>query len=134
MQKFSGDIRDYVIFKADLKHLVEKRYSKRDAITLLEPLELIKGIGQDYDAAWEYLDSINGDPRFVADTITQDMARFKPLHDGDDASFCDLVHLVKRSFNTLMEVGRQNDVDNNHMLAIIEQKMKVQRARPCWKC
>ena len=35
MPKFSGDVRDYVIFKADFKHLVEKRYSKRDAITLL---------------------------------------------------------------------------------------------------
>lgn len=129
MPKFSGDVRDYVIFKADFKHLVEKRYSKRDAITLLrtslqgKPLELIKGIGQDYDAAWEYLDSIYGDPRFVADTITQDIARFKPLRDGDDARFCDLVHLVKRSFNTLAEVGRQNDMDNNDMLAIIEQKM-----------
>ena len=127
--KFSGDVRDYVIFKADFKHLVETRHSKRDAITLLraslqgKPLELIKGIGQDYDAAWEYFDSIYGDPRFVADIITQDIARFKPLRDGDDGRFCDLVHLVKRSFNTLAEVGRHNDMDNNHMLAIIEQKM-----------
>ena len=31
---------------------------------------MIKGIGQDYDAAWEYLDSVYGDPRFVADIIT----------------------------------------------------------------
>ena len=89
--KFSVDVRDYLIFKADFKHLVEKRYSKRDAITLLrtslqgKSLELIKGIGQDYDAAWEYLDSIYGDPRFVADMITQGIARFKPLRDGDDA-------------------------------------------------
>ena len=80
MPKFAGDVRDYSIFKADFKHLVETRYGKRDAITLLrsslqgKPLELIKGIGQDYDAAWEYLDSIYGDPRFVADTITQDIA------------------------------------------------------------
>ena len=82
---------------------METRYGKRDAITLLrsslqgKPVELIKGICQDYDAAWEYLDSIYGDPRFVADTITQDIARFKSLRDGDDARFCDLVHLVKRS-------------------------------------
>lgn len=59
MSKFCSDIRDYVIFKSDFKHLVETRYSKRDAIILLraslqgKPLELIKGIGQDYDAAWE---------------------------------------------------------------------------------
>ena len=41
----------------------------------------------------------------------------------EDACFCDLVHLVRQSFNSLTEVGRQNDMDYNHMLAIIEQKM-----------
>ena len=121
MSKLSDDVRDYKIFKADFKHLVETRYSKWDAVTLLraslqgKPLKLIKDIGQDCDAAWEYLDWIYRDPWFVADTITQDIAWFKPLCDGDDARFCDLVHLVKRSFNTLAEVDRQNDMDNNHM-------------------
>ena len=129
MPKFSGDVREFAIFKADFKHLVEARYHKRDSITILraslngKPLELIRGIGQDYDATWEHLESIYGDPRFVADTITQDIARFEPLCEGEDARFCNLLHLVRRSFNTLSEVGRQNDMDNNHMLAIIEQKM-----------
>ena len=45
------------------------------------------------------------------------------MKEGEDARFCDLVHLVKRSLNTLKEVGRENDMNNNHMLAIIEQKM-----------
>ena len=82
MPKFSGDVRQFAIFKADFKHLVEARYSKRDSITILraslngKPLELIKGIGQDYDAAWEHLELIYGDLRFVADTITQDITRF----------------------------------------------------------
>ena len=64
MVKFSGDLREFAIFKADFKHLVEGRYSKRDSITILraslngKPLELIKGIGHDYDAAWEHLESI----------------------------------------------------------------------------
>ena len=71
---------------------------------------------------WEYLDSVYRDPRFVADIITQDISKFKPIKDGEDAQFCDLVHLVKRSFNMLKEVGHEND-NNNHMLAIIEQKM-----------
>lgn len=129
LPKFSGDVREYVIFRADFKHAIESRYAKRDAITLLrtclkdKPLELIKGIGSDYDAAWEYLDSIYGDPRFVADTITQDIVKFKPLSDGEDARFCDLVHLVRRCYNTLKEVGIPNDMDNSHMLSIIEQKM-----------
>ena len=128
--KFSGDVREYAIFRSDFKHAIDARYSKRDAITFLrfylptkKPLDLIKGIGSDDDAAWEYLDSIYGDPRFVSDTITQDIVKFRPLRDGEDARFCDLVHLVKRCYNTLKEVGLPSDMDNSHMLSIIEQKM-----------
>ncbi|XP_028416265.1 uncharacterized protein LOC114540191 [Dendronephthya gigantea] len=90
-----------------------------------KPLDLIKGVGSDYKAAWAYLDSIYGDPRFIADTVTQDITRFKPLQNGEDTRFCELVHLVNRSYNTLKEVGRPYDMNNNHMLAIIEQKMCV---------
>lgn len=122
-------VREYVIFKADFKHAIEAKYSNRDAITFLpsclqgKPLDLIKGIGTDYKAAWEYLDSIYGDPRFVSDTITQDIVKFRALQNGEDARFCDLVHLVKRCHNTLKEVGVPGDMNNNHMLSIIEQKM-----------
>ncbi|XP_046862937.1 uncharacterized protein LOC124456562 [Xenia sp. Carnegie-2017] len=129
LPKFSGDVREYAIFRADFKHTIESRYTKRDSITLLrtclkeKPLELIKGIGSDYDAAWEYLDSIYRDPRYVSDTITQDIVKFKALETGEDARFCDLVHLVRRCFNTLKEVGVPSDMDNSHMLSIIEQKM-----------
>ena len=97
LSKFKGDARDYVVFRADFKHVVESRYSERDAKTILrvslegKPLELIKGIGCDYKAAWVYLDSIYGDPRLIADTITQDISKFKVLQDGEDGRFCELV-------------------------------------------
>ena len=115
--------------KSDFKHIVHSKYSKRDAITLLrtclvgKPLQLIQGLGNDLEAAWAYLDSIYSDPRLVADAITSDISSFRPLREGDDKGFCDFVHLIKRSFNTLKEVGRPNDMNNNHMLAIVEQKM-----------
>ncbi len=131
MPKFTGDVREYAIFRTDFKYAIEARYSKRDAMTFLrtclenKPLELIKGIGSDYDAAWEYLDSVYGDPRYVSDTITQDIAKFKPLREGEDARFCELVHLVRRCYNTLKEVGLPSDMDNSHMLSVIEQKMCV---------
>ena len=58
----------------------------------------------------------------MSDTVTQYIIRFKALNDGEDAQFCDLVHLVKRSYNTLKEVGLPSDMDNSHMLSIIELK------------
>ena len=75
-------ICEYVIFRAHFKHAIESRYRKRDAITLLrncltdKPLDLIRGIGSDYEAAWECLDSIYGDRWVVADTVTQDIVEF----------------------------------------------------------
>ncbi|CAB4032698.1 PREDICTED: uncharacterized protein LOC107337338, partial [Paramuricea clavata] len=116
----------------DFKHAIESRYTKRDAMTYLraclqgKPLELIKGIGTDYDGAWQYLDSIYGDPRYVSDQVTQHLSKFRPLKEGEDSRFCDLVHLVKRSFNTMKGVGKPHDMDNNHMLSLIEQKMCVE--------
>lgn len=86
---------------------------------------MIKGIARDYDAAWEYLDSIYGDPQFVSDTVTQEIMQFKAFQDGEGARFCDLVHLIKQSYNILKEVGLPSDMDNSHMLSIIEQKMCV---------
>lgn len=55
----------------------------------------------------------------------QDIVKFKSLHDGEDARFCELVHLVKRCYNTPKEIGLPSDMDNSHMLSLIEQKMCV---------
>ena len=59
----------------------------------------------------------------MSDTVTQDIVKFRSLQPGEDARFCDLVHLVNRSYNTLKEFGNHNDMNNSHMLSIIEQKM-----------
>ena len=126
---FTGDVRDYATVTSDFKHAIERTYNKRDAITMLRmclrdrPLQLIKGIGTDYDIVWHYLDAIYGDPRYVSYAVTQDIVNFKRLDNGDDTRFCDLVHLVNRSYNTLKEVGQPNNMDNSHMLAVIERKM-----------
>ena len=109
--------------------MVKNKYTNRDSITILrsclegKPAEMIQGIGTDYDAAWEFLDTMYGDRRFIADAIINDINSFKPLKDDDDTRFCELVHLIRRSYNTLKEVGCQHDMDNSQMLALIEKKL-----------
>ena len=115
-------------------------YTKRETITHLRtclagttgnswynwqqlPLQLIQGLGNDLEAAWSYLDSIYCDPRSVANAITSAISSLRPLNEGDDKGFCDFVHLMKRSCNTLKESGCPNGMNNNHVSAIIEQKM-----------
>ncbi|KAJ8031913.1 hypothetical protein HOLleu_25277 [Holothuria leucospilota] len=131
MPKFGGNVRDYHIFKSDFTHMVGKVYSKRDSITILrsalygKPLEMVRGIGSDYDAAWEYLDSVYGDPRFTADAIINDINKFKAVKEGEDSRFCELVNLVRTSYKALKEVGRPHDMDNSQMLTLIERKLNM---------
>ena len=126
---FYGDVRRYFIFKADFQHAVEAHCSQRDAITILrsclgpEPAKLVDGISTDLKAAWNYLDQNYGDPRIVSDTVTADLERFKAIQPGEDHRFCDLVNLVRKSYNILKEVKRPQDIDNTHVISLIERKM-----------
>ena len=109
---FTGDVRQYFIFKSDFKHAVEAQYSERDTLTVLrsclssEPAKLIEGISSDLNSAWKYLDQNYGDPRIVSDTITLDLERFRSIQPGEDHRFCQLVNLVRRSYNILKEIKR----------------------------
>lgn len=128
---FAGDVRDYHTFKDDFQHMVDPMYDARDAVSILrgslsgKPLELLKGIGTDYHACWEYLDMYYGDPRVVSDAVTQDLIKFRGMQHGEDGRFCELAHLVRRCYNILKQVGKEADMNNNHMLAIIEKKLTL---------
>ena len=126
---FTGDVRQYFIFKSDFKHAVEAHYSERDTLTVLrsclssEPAKLIEGISSDLNAAWKYLDQNYGDPRVVSDTVTLDLERFKSIQPGEENRFCQLVNLVRRSYNILKEIKRPQDMDSTHVMSLIERKM-----------
>ena len=112
LPQFHGDIRKYFIFKADFQHTVESHCSERDAITILrsclrtEPSKLVEGISTDVKIMWQYLDQNYGDPRIISDTVTADLEKFKTIQPGEDHRFCELVNLVRRSYNILKEIQR----------------------------
>ena len=93
-----------------------------------DPLRETQLPASDYDAAWECLDSIYGDARFFSDTITQDIVKFKAPQQEEDDRFCDLVHLVKRCYNTLKEVGIPSDMDNSHAILLSKKCVLVPRS------
>lgn len=129
LPNFYGDVWKYYIFREDFKHAVEKHCNTRDTIAILrsclgpEPAKLIEGISSDLKAAWRYLDQNYGDPRVISDTVTADLEKFNPIQLGEDHRFCDLVNLVRRSFNILKEVKRPQDIDNTHVISLIKRKM-----------
>ncbi|XP_063960332.1 uncharacterized protein LOC129280086 [Lytechinus pictus] len=129
MPTFNGNVRDYCIFKADFQHALGEVFDERDALMILrsclqgKPLQMIQGIGRDFKAAWEQLDMVYGDPRLVADAIIHDITKFRSLKPGEDDRFCEFVNIVRRSYNVLKEIGKENDMNNSHMLAIMEKKL-----------
>lgn len=137
LPKFSGDIREYHAFKADFQHVVHRQYEGRDALMILrscligKPLQNIQvlGLGHNYEAARRQLNLHYSDPRIVADVVVNDISKMKPLKPEEDERFCIFVNLVRRSFNSLNEIERANDMNNNHMLALIERKMCIDDRR-----
>ena len=129
LPSFHGDVRKYFIFRDGFEHAVENHCNARNTIAILrsclgrEPAKLIEGISSDLKAAWKYLDQNCGDPRVISDTVTADMERFKPIQLGEEHRFCDLVNLVRRLFNILKEVKRPQDIDNTHVISLIERKL-----------
>ena len=129
LPQFHGDVRKYFIFKADFQNAVESHCSERDAITILrsclgtEPSKLVEGISTDLKIMWQYLDQNYGDPRIISDTVTADLEKFKTIQPGEDHRFCELVNLVRRSYNILKEIKRPQDINNSHVISLIERKM-----------
>lgn len=58
-----------------------------------------------------------------------DIHKFKPLKENEDGRFCDLVHLVRRSYNTLKEIGREDDMNYSNIIAMIERKVNPDNRR-----
>jgi hypothetical protein len=106
--QFLGDVRKYFIFKADFQHAIESQCSERDAITILssclgpEPSKLVEGISTELKVMWQYLDQNYGDPRIILDTVTADIEKFKPIQEGEDHKFCELVNLVRRNIRNII--------------------------------
>ena len=60
--------------------------------------------------------------------VTADLERFKAVQPGEDHRFCELVNLV-RSYNILKEVKLPQDIDNTHVISLIERKMPKEDLR-----
>lgn len=110
-------------------------FNSRDAVTYLrlaleeKALELVHGLEQDYLAIWEALYAVFGDSRRIGDAVTNNITKFRSLQEGKDGCFFDFIQLIHRFFNLLKEVGTTQDIDNNYVIALLEQKLCYQDKR-----
>lgn len=106
-----------------LKNIVPREMPFLFCVHVWDQNQLVEGISTDLKSAWNYLDQNYGNPRIMSDLVTSDIEWFKAVQTGEDHRFCDLVYLVRRSYNILKEVKRPQDIDNTLIISLIEHKM-----------
>ena len=101
MPVFDGDIRDYPRFKSDfMKQVVPEMksndstaYVPRSCLTKI-PLDIVKNVDNDLKEMWRRLDDRYGRPSKLADVVMYDIKRIRPVRDGDDKRFIELVDII----------------------------------------
>ena len=130
MPSFGGQIRDYPRFKSDFdQHVMPAKKSDDSTAYVLrscltgEPLELVKNVGDNLMDMWSRLDERFGKTSKITDAIMYDIKQLKPVSDGDDRKFIDLVNTVERSYRDLSTIGMRAEMANSTIISLIEERM-----------
>ncbi len=83
----------------------------------------LKQLMDDVSEIWKRLDERYGDPIKMADSIMRDFEKIKPVRDGDDKRFVELVDIVERSYNDLTKVGMERKIYNTRVVGDIERRL-----------
>lgn len=134
LPKFSGDIRDYHVWKKHFTRLVESQYGK-DCYVLTQCLdgnarELICKYSN-YDAMWARLESEYGDERTFMRIMWDDIRAFKPVCDEDYHEFVRFVEIFDRVWVQTCSRGLKHELDN--LVALIEiEKILPPKIKLSW--
>ena len=127
---FSGKIRDYPRFKTDFQKYVAPSIKKGSDAYILkemclkeEALELIKNVDDDTNAIWDRLDDRYGKASKLVDVIMYDIKTLKPVSDGEDKKFLELIDCIERSYLELKRVEMESEISNATIVSLIEERL-----------
>ena len=130
MPRFEGGIRDYPRFKDDFKKQVmpEMQNSQSAAYALRSclcknELSIVKGAGDDVEEMWEKLDEEYGDPAIVADTIIDEIKRFKPIADKDHRKFIEFFGVIEEGYRDLERLSMRREITTTSSVSVIEKRL-----------
>ena len=86
-------------------------------------METVKNVDDDVNQMWERLDDKYGRTSKLTDAILQDIQQMKPLADGEDQAFVDMVNVVERCFKELDRIGMASEISNSSVVALIEERL-----------
>ena len=129
MPTFNGNIRDYPRFKNDFNKQVMPAIAKESAAYILksclsgEPLEVVKNVDDDLDEMWSRLEDRFGRISKITDAIMFDIKKMKPVNDGDEKRFSEMVNAIEGSYRDLERIDMQGEISNSTVVSMIEEKL-----------
>ena len=129
MPFFDGTIRQYPQFKQDFQKQVMPTVNKESACYILrsclgkEANDTVKSIDDDIQEMWKRLDEKYGDPAKVADAIINTIQNVRPIKEGENKKFIELVDAVEDGYNDLKKLGLEREITTTSSVSIIERKL-----------
>ena len=129
MPFFDGTIRQYPQFKKDFQKQVMPTVNKESACYILrsclgkEATDTVKSMADNIQEMWKRLDEKYGDPAKVADAIINTVQNVRPIKEGENKKFIELVDAVEDGYNDLKKLGLEREITTTSSVSIIERKL-----------
>ena len=129
MPYFDGIVRQYPQFKQDFQKQVMPSVNSDSACYILrsclgkEPTDAVKGVEDDIQEMWKRLDEKYGDPAKIADAIINTIQSIKPIKEGENERFLELVDAVENGYKDLNRLGLEREITTTSSVSIIERKL-----------
>lgn len=86
-----------------------------------EPLEIVKGVDNNFEEMFKRLDLKYGRPEKLADTVLTYIKALKIVPEGDSKKFIEMVETVEGCWLILKRMGLGKEMDNATMISEIEK-------------
>ncbi|XP_056001715.1 uncharacterized protein LOC130048707 [Ostrea edulis] len=122
---FSGKIRDYPSFRLDyITHMIptygEDPFALKSSLSG-EPLEIIKGVDNNFEEMLKRLDLKYGRPEKLTYTVLTDIKALETVPEGDSMKFIEMVETVEGCWLILKRMGLEREMNTATMICEIEK-------------
>ena len=88
-----------------------------------EPAETVKGVDDDIKEMWKRLEEKYGDPAKLTDAIINTIQDIRPIKEGENKRFIELVDAVEDGYKDLKRLGLEREITTTSSVSIIERKL-----------
>ena len=128
--KFSGNIRNFAIFKADFESVVMPAYDDpihqvyvlKETCLQGSAYKLVRNL-EKIDEIWSRLSERYGDSLDIVDSVIKDLQDVIIPKFNQDEGLVNLVDVLEKGIQDLSAIDKRNEIANAYTVKLIEQKL-----------